>query len=165
MSAADFHLFLRITARASALLFLPAFALARVGGRQKLRSGLLTAFGTSHALHLAGIVAYASILWNEFAREFPPVVLLVASSFFAFVFFAAGSGLLTLVGHRPLGPNWATATAEYLVFAVFALDFGAKVAQQPLIYAPFLLLAVAAIGMRVTQRKTQALASGAAAGD
>lgn len=59
MSAAEFHLFLRITARMSALLFLPGFGLAGVSGRQRLRSGLLTAFGAAHALLLAGIVAYA----------------------------------------------------------------------------------------------------------
>jgi hypothetical protein len=149
----------------SALLFLPAFGLAGVGGRQRLRSGLLTAFGASHALHLAGIVAYASLLWPEFAREFPPVVLLVASIFFAAVFYAAGNGFLNVLRRRPLGPNWAAATSEYLVFTVFALDFGGKIVHQSLIYAPFLVLAVAAIGMRLTRRKTQALASGAAAGD
>lgn len=92
-------------------------------------------------------------------------MLLVASIFFAAVFYAAGNGFLNAFRRRPLGPNWAAATSEYLVFAVFALGFGGKVAHQSLIYAPFLLLAVAAIGMRVTRRKTQALASEAAAGD
>lgn len=163
MSAADFHLLLRITARVSAVLFLPGFALA--GRRQRLRNGLLTAFGASHTLHLAGIVAYASLLWADFAREFPPVVLLVATTLFACVFYAAGNGLLNFLQRRPLGPDWASATAEYLVFAVFAIELGSKVARQPLIYAPFLILAVGAMGMRLTNRSAGALASGAAAGD
>ena len=163
MSAADFHLFLRITARASALLFLPGFALAGRAGRQRLRGGLLTAFGASHTLHLAGIIAYASLLWADFSREFPPVVLLLAATLFACVFYAAGNGLLNLLQRRPLGPNWASAVAEYLVFAVFAIELGGKVARQPLTYAPFLVLAVAALVTRMAGRKTRTLTSRAVA--
>jgi hypothetical protein len=144
------------------VLFLPGFALATSGTRQRLRGGFLTAFGASHTLHLAGIVAYASLLWPEFAHEFPPAVLLTASTFFAWVFFAAGNGLLTWLGRRPLGPRWAAATAEYFVFGVFAIDFGSKVARQPLVYAPFLALALGAIGIRVAARRARPLASHAA---
>lgn len=163
MTPAALHEFLRATARVSALLFLPAFALAAGSvPARRLRDRLLTAFGVSHTVHLAGIIVFASRFWPDFAHEFPPPVLLLASTVFAAVYFAAGNGLAGVCGRRALGPAWMVATAEYLVWIVFLVELAAHSPRQPLLYAPFVILAAATGGMRIGRRRAQTASAAAA---
>lgn len=152
MTVAGLHLFLRITARTSGLLFLPAFALRAPDRR---RGYLFAGLGVSHTAHLAGIVAYATLFWPEFSKEFPPAVLVVASLLFAFLYYIAAQGFFEVLGRRPLGPLVAMTIAEYLVASVFLIEFSAKAALQYRLDVAFALLAAAAWVTRLISARSR----------
>jgi hypothetical protein len=149
---------IRTTARTSFVLFLGAFvgdALYRIWPAATTRwlkenKGRFTlGFAGSHTVHLVFILALVAALGGErLLNELGWIVVVAFSTGFLFVYALAAGVLL---GH---GAFWVASPlfesrAHYFLIAVFGWGFALSGVRRPLFYTPFLLIVVAAIGVRI----------------
>ena len=144
---------IRATARISFVLFLGAFLgdslyrlmpAAATRWLKANRDGLTLGFAGSHTVHLAFILVLMAAIGREHALKGVMVVTFTAG--FLFIYGLAAD---VLFRHRTFLPSRFEALAHYYLMALFAVSFTRHAMKEPVFYAPFVLVAVTAIGVRV----------------
>lgn len=156
---------IRATARISFVLFLGAFlgnalyCLVPAAATRWLRAkkdGLILGFAASHTVHLGFILTLIATLGYEQALRRTMVVPFTIG--FLFIYGLAAD---VLFRHRTFLPSRFEAVTHYYLMALFAVSFTRHAIAKPLFYTPFVLVAVAAIAMRIAtavrSRKNQLL--------
>jgi DMSO/TMAO reductase YedYZ heme-binding membrane subunit len=150
------RLLIRVTARTSLALFLPAFAASSLRRlwRSPASAWLLrnrrqvgVSFAVSHALHLAAILALAA----RFPASFAPGAVTVVGGGIGYVFIAAMTATSSDAAVRRLGARrWRLLhrTGLWVLFAIFASSYLAAPFVDPR-YAPAALAVLAALGLRI----------------
>jgi hypothetical protein len=159
MDEALIRVAIRTTARISFVLFLCAFladALCRLWPAAatlwlKANRGRFTlGLAASHTLHLGFILALVAALGREhLLNELGWGVLTAFTTGLLFIYALAASVLLH---HHKV---WLTsprfeAFAQYFLITLFAFAFALSGLTRPLFYAPFVLAAIGALGLRIT---------------
>jgi DMSO/TMAO reductase YedYZ heme-binding membrane subunit len=154
------RLVIRVTARTSLALFLPAFAASSLRRlwRSDLSAWLLrnrrqvgVSFAVSHALHLAAILALAA----RFPERFDANAVTLVGGSIGYVFVAAMAATSSDAAVRRLGARrWRLLhrTGLWVLFAIFASNYLAAPFVDPR-YAPAALAVLAALGVRIAARK------------
>jgi sulfoxide reductase heme-binding subunit YedZ len=150
---------IRTTARASFVLFLGAFlgeAAYRVWPTAatlwlKVNKGRFTlGFAGSHTVHLVFILALVAALGRaHLLNELGWGVLTAFTTGFLFIYALAVSVLLHHHKVWLTSPRFV-AFAQYFLITLFAFAFALSGLTRPLFYAPFVLAAIAALGVRIT---------------
>ncbi len=150
---------IRTTARISFVLFLCAFladALSQLWPAAatswlKANRGRFTlGFAASHTLHLGFILALVAALGREhLLNELGWGVLTAFTTGFLFIYALA---IAVLLGSHKF---WLTSPhfeplAHYFLITLFAFAFVLSGVTRPLFYAPFVLAAIGALGVRIT---------------
>jgi sulfoxide reductase heme-binding subunit YedZ len=146
----------RTTARISFVLFLGAFlgnALYRLVPAAATRwlkenKGRFTlGFAGSHTVHLAFILALVGSLGREhLLDELGWIVIVAFSTGFLFIY-ALAAGVL--FRHYAFWLSRFETLAHYYLMVLFVVGFTLSGIARPLFYAPFILVAVTAIGVRI----------------
>jgi hypothetical protein len=161
---------IRATARISFVLFFVAFlgdALYRLMPAAATRwlkankDGFTLGFAASHTVHLACILALMAAIGREHAlKGIMPIPFTVG--FLLIYALAAG----VLLRHLTFWSLRLEALAHYYLISLFTVSFTRHAIKEPFFYAPLVLVAVTAIGVRIAvavrSRKEHPL--GAAAG-
>jgi len=144
---------IRATARISFVLFLGAFlgdALYRLVPASATRwlkankDGLTLAFAGSHTVHLAFILTLVAAIGRENAlKGLMPIPFMVG--FLLIYALAAG----VLLRHLTFWSSRFEALAHYYLIGLFTVSFTRHAIKEPFFYAPLVLVAVTAIGVRI----------------
>jgi len=147
---------IRTTARISFVLFLCAFlgnALYRLLPATSTRwlkankDGFILGFAGSHTVHLAFILALMSAVGREhLLNELGWIVVVAFVTGFLFIYALAAD---VLFRHRTLWSSRFEALAHYYLMTLFVVGFTLSGITRPLFYAPFILVAVTAVGVRI----------------
>lgn len=165
MDETTIRMAIRITARISFVLFLGAFlgdALYRLVPAPatrwlKAHKDLFTlGFAGSHTVHLAFILALMAAIGREnVLKGIMPITFTVG---FVLIYALAAGVLLR---HFTFWSLRFEALAHYYLITLFAVSFTRHAIANPLFYTPFVLVAVAAIAVRIAaavqSRKEQPL--------
>ncbi len=156
---------IRTTARISFVLFLGAFlgdALYRLvpaPATRWLKANQRTftlGFAASHTVHLAFILTLIAALGREQALK--RTMLVPFTIGFLFIYGLAAD---VLFRHIPFWSSRFESLAHYYLMGLFAVSFTRHAIANPLFYTPFVLVAVAAIAVRIAaavqSRKEQPL--------
>ena len=154
---------IRATARTSVVLFTLAFAASALRRRWPTlftawllanRRYLGLSFAVSHGAHLLAIFALAGWSMTRFVADSGPVALIGGGM--AYVFLAAMTATSFDRTAAWLGPRrWARlhTMGAYYIWAIFFLSYAPRaVMESPLLYAPFALGLLAALGLRLRAR-------------
>lgn len=148
----------RWTARVSFMIFLPVYVasawyrLAPSGparGLMRRRRALGLAFATAHTIHLGSLVTFATL------ADQPPALQTTIVGGGAYLTMFAMAATSNDAAVRRLGRNWKrlhTFGIHYLWF-VFAFSYFGRTMSGDLSYAPLLVLALAALGLRGVARR------------
>ncbi len=153
----------RLSAQASLLFFVAAFAASslRVFRRTPLTAWLLVnrryvglSFAASHTIHLLGIVALA-LTWPEFERG--PETLIFGGLGYVFLYAMVATsfdGAVAWLGRR----RWYQLhrTGMYYLWGIFMLSYVPRTFTASLWYAPFTVLLVGALGLRIAAARRHA---------
>jgi hypothetical protein len=144
---------IRATARISFVLFLGAFlgdALYRLMPTAATRwlkvhkDGFTLGFAGSHTVHLAFILILAAAIGREnVLKGIMPIPFTVG--FLLIYALAAG----VLVRHLTFWSLRFEALAHYYLISLFTVSFTRHAIKEPFFYAPLVLVAVTAIGVRI----------------
>jgi len=165
-------LYLRVTARISAMLLAAAFAAPGLGRclpspftawMAASRYRLILLFALSHTLHLGGIVTLAALAPAHFLSKAALAGLIGGALGYVLIYYLAWRAL---VQQRNIGsldselspPKLETFTL-YLVWAIFTLVFTAGVLRNALIYAPLALVMWLAFVVRMWAKLAPAASS------
>jgi sulfoxide reductase heme-binding subunit YedZ len=156
MDEMTIRLAIRTTARISFVLFLGAFlgnALYRLVPAAATRwlkenkDRFTLGFAASHTAHLAFILALVAALGREhLLNELGWIVVVAFLTGFLFIYALAAD---VLFRHRTLWSARFEAFAHYYLMVLFVVGFALSGIARPLFYAPFILVAVTAIGVRI----------------
>jgi methionine sulfoxide reductase heme-binding subunit len=156
---------IRATARTSIVLFSLAFAASSLW---KLRRGPWTrwlirerrylglSFALSHLLHLLAICALYDWSLSRLVNEGAPATLIVGG--IGYVFIAAMAATSSDAAFAWLGARrWRLLhlTGGYWIWMVFFASYAPRSVQSPL-YAPFTVLLLLALGLRIAARRALA---------
>jgi len=167
---AGIRMVVRATARTSVVLFTAAFvasALHRAWpsavSRWMLanRRYLGVSFAVSHTAHLLAILALAGWSVGKMVADAGPVALILGGG--AYVFLAAMTATSFDRTAAWLGPTrWRRlhTIGAYYIWTIFFVSFTPRVTQSP-IYAPFALLLLATLVLRLRARPTSRLVAAA----
>lgn len=144
---------IRATARISFVLFLGAFlgntlyALVPNAATRWLKAhkdGFTLGFAGSHTVHLAFILILAAAIGREnVLKGIMPIPFTVG--FLLIYALAAG----VLFRYRTFLPSRFEALAHYYLISLFTVSFTRHAIKEPFFYAPLVLVAVTAIGVRI----------------
>jgi sulfoxide reductase heme-binding subunit YedZ len=147
---------IRATARISFALFLGAFlgdALYRLmpaAATRRLKAhkdGFTLGFAGSHTVHLAFILALVAALGRQhLLNELGWIVVVSFATGFLFIYALAAGVLLR---HHAFWLSRFETLAHYYLMVLFVVGFTLSGIARPLFYAPFILVAVTAIGVRI----------------
>jgi hypothetical protein len=147
---------IRTTARISFVLFLGAFlgnalyCLVPAPATRWLKANkdvFILGFAGSHTVHLAFILALVAALGRQrLLNELGWVVVVSFATGFLFIYALAAD---VLFRHRTFLSSRFEALAHYYLMTVFVVGFALSAITRPLFYAPFILVAVTAIGVRI----------------
>jgi methionine sulfoxide reductase heme-binding subunit len=174
MDETTIRIAIRTTARISFILFVSAFlgeALCRLWPAaatlwlKRNRDRFTLGLAASHTVHLAFILLLVGTLGREhLLEELGWSVFIAFTTGFLFIYALAAGVLLR---HRTF---WLTsprfvAFAHYLLIVLFGFAFALSGLAKPFFYAPFVLAAAAALGVRVSaairSRKVEVVTRGA----
>lgn len=147
---------IRTTARISFVLFLGAFLgntlyrlvpAAATRWLKENKDGFILGFAGSHTVHLAFILALVAALGRQhLLNELGWVVVVSFATGFLFIYTLAADVLLH---HRTFLSSRLEAAAHYYLLTLFVVGFTLSGITRPLFYTPFILVAVAAVGVRI----------------
>lgn len=152
--ADDAHLVIRWTARSSLVLFLLAY-IARPACQLRptpttktilaQRKWIGLGFATSHAFHLAGIIALARPDFGAFARDQSPTILVAVLAYI--VLFAMAFTSITVVKKRIPSRRWKQLHrfGMHLLWIPFASTYLAAMFARPIFAIPAAALIAAAV--------------------
>jgi hypothetical protein len=158
-------LWLRVTARISAVLVVCAFAapaLARLWpsalsqwmASNRHRFTLL--FALSHTLHLAGIVMLAALIPAQFVTKRGLLVQIPGASVYVLIYFLAYMAFT-----RRKNPELANTKMQtfglYLLWGIFTLAFTTGVWRNAWIYVPLAAMMWLALAVRISARMSRTL--------
>ena len=160
---------IRATARISFVLFLGAFlgnafsSLVPAATTRWLKANknrFTLGFAASHTVHLAFIITLVVAVGREHAFKGTMVVPFTTGFLFIYAL-AAG----VLFRSRPFLSSHLEALAHYYLMALFTVSFRRHAIARPLLYTPFVLIAITALGVRIAaairSRKAQVLGANA----
>jgi methionine sulfoxide reductase heme-binding subunit len=147
---------IRATARISFVLFLGAFLsnalyhLVPATSTRWLKENkdrFTLGFAASHTVHLAFILTLVAALGREhLLNELGWIVLVAFVTGFLFIYALAAD---VLFRHRTLWSARFETLAHCYLITLFVVGFALSGIARPLFYAPFILVAVTAIGVRI----------------
>lgn len=150
----------RYTARFSVTIFLVVFvasswnrlapsAASRFVLKRRRAMGL--AFATAHTIHLGALVAY-----NVLAGEVPNAVTLAGGGG-AYVMMFAMAATSNDASVRALGRNWVRLhkVGIYWLWFIFTFSYGGRVFGGKPEFAPFFVLLVAGLGLRIAAARVR----------
>jgi methionine sulfoxide reductase heme-binding subunit len=156
MDEMTIRLAIRTTARISFVLFLCAFlgnALYRLVPTaatrwlKETKDRFTLGFAASHTVHLAFILALVAALGREhLLNELGWIVLVAFVTGFLFIYALAAD---VLFRHRTLWSARFETLVHYYLMVLFVVGFTLSGIARPLFYTPFILVAVAAVGVRI----------------
>src|SRR5215471_6315662 len=145
---------IRTTARISFVLFLCAFlgnalySLVPAASTRWLKAnkdGFTLGFAGSHTVHLAFILALMAAIGRENALKGLMVVAFTTG--FLLIYGLAAD---VLFRHRTFWSSRFEVLAHYYLISLFTVSFTRHAMTRPLFYTPFVLVALIAIGVRIT---------------
>jgi methionine sulfoxide reductase heme-binding subunit len=156
MDEMTIRLAIRATARVSFVLFLGAFLgnslyrlvpAAATRWLKENKDRFTLGFAASHTVHLAFILALVATLGREhLLNELGWIVLVAFVTGFLFIYALAAD---VLFRHRTFLSSRFEPLAHYYLIVLFVVGFTLSGIARPLFYTPFILLAVAAVGLRI----------------
>lgn len=152
---------IRSSAQTSLILFLSAFTASALYrkcpaplSRWLLRNRryLGVSFAVSHFIHLIAIVTLAVRLGDQFETSLVTIV----GGGVTYVFIAAMTATsfdrtAAWIGRRAWGVLHTA--GAYSVWLIFFLSYAPRAAVESVLYAPFVVLLIAAVGLRVSARR------------
>ena len=158
----DLMLWLRVTARISAVLVACAFtapALARLSpsaftqrfAAHRHRFTLL--FALSHTLHLVGVITLATLIPAQFVTKKGLLVLIPGALVYALIYFLAWRAF-TRRNTPELADTKMQTFGLYLLWGVFTLAFTVGIGKNAVIYAPLAAMMWAALMVRIAAKMT-----------
>lgn len=160
-------LWLRVTARISAVLLACAFA---ASGFRRLWSSTLTEwmatnrhrftllFALSHTFHLAGIIMLATLIPAQFLSKKGLSVLIPGAMAYGLIYYLAWMAFTCR--QNPELPDTKMQTFSlYLLWAVFTLAFTVGIWKNALIYVPLALVMWSALAVRISAKLARATSS------
>ena len=165
-------LYLRVTARISAMLLAAAFAAPGLSqlwpasftaGMAARRGRLILLFALSHTLHLGGIVTLAALAPGHFLSKAALAGLIGGALGYVLIYYLAWRAFVQqrnaeLRGSELRPPKLETFTL-YLVWAIFTLVFTAGILRNALIYAPLAAEMWLALVVRICAKLAPAASS------
>jgi len=160
-------LYLRVTARISAMLLAAAFAAPGLGrlwpasftaGMAASRHRLILLFALSHTLHLGGIVTLAALAPAHFLSKAALTGLIGGGLGYVLIYYLAWRAL---VQQRNIGSRDSTLQTVifYILWAIFTLVFTAGIWRNALIYAPLAAVMWLALVVRICAKLAPAASS------
>ncbi len=160
-------LYLRVTARISAMLLAAAFAAPGLGrlwpasftaGMAACRHRLILLFALSHTLHLGGIVTLAALAPAHFLSKAALTGLIGGGLGYVLIYYLAWRAL---VQQRNIGSRDSTLQTVifYILWAIFTLVFTAGIWRNALIYAPLAAVMWLALVVRICAKLAPAASS------
>ena len=147
---------IRTTARVSFVLFLGAFlgnafyCLVPSAATRWLKvnkSGFTLGFAASHTVHLAFILCLVAVVGRQhLLNELGWVVVVSFVAGFLFIYTLAADALFR---HSKFLSSHFEAVAHYYLMTLFVVGFTLSGITRPLFYAPFILVAVSAVGVKI----------------
>lgn len=156
---AGLHTLIRATAQTSFVLFISAFIASALARRWRTPSArwllrnrryLGVSFAVSHFLHLAAILTLVRVARGRF--QIDPVTLIGGG--LAYVFIAAMTATSfdrTAAWIGPRAWKWLHTIGAHYIWLIFVLQYVVLVSRS-LVYAPFAVIAVAAMALRILAR-------------
>ncbi len=160
-------LYLRVTARISAMLLAAAFAAPGLGrlwpasftaGMAASRHRLILLFALSHTLHLGGIVTLAALAPAHFLSKAALTGLIGGGLGYVLIYYLAWRAF---VQQRNIGSRDSTLQTVifYILWAIFTLVFTAGIWRNALIYAPLAAVMWLALVVRICAKLAPAASS------
>jgi len=165
-------LYLRVTARISAMLLAAAFAAPGLGrlwpasftaGMAASRHRLILLFALSHTLHLGGIVTLAALAPAHFLSKAALTGLIGGSLGYVLIYYLAWRAFVQQrnIGSRnsELRDSTLQTVTFYILWAIFTLVFTAGIWRNALIYAPLAAVMWLALVVRICAKLAPAASS------
>ncbi len=153
-------LWLRVTARISAILLACAFAAPALGrlwpspltqwfAANRHRFTLL--FALSHTLHLAGIVALATLIPAQFVSKKGLLVQIPGAAAYILIYYLAWMAF-TRRKNPELRDTKMQTFGFYVIWGIFTLAFTTGIWKNALIYTPLAVMMWAALAARISAK-------------